>query len=326
MKLLDRSGRPPGGEWPKELRHLRYFTTVAAEGSFSRAAEKLHIAQPPLSRQVQQLEDEIGVRLLDRGRPLTLTETGRYLFEQARQILQRVEETQAMTRRIAKGMVLQFNIGFVASTLYDALPELIRRFRITVPGVEVHLLEMTTMEQVAALKDGRIDVGFGRLKFDDAAIVRKVIREEKLCLVVPAGHPLAETGAAIRLKQTAGEPLIIYPKSPRPSYADQVLGFYRDAGFEPRIGMEARELQTALGLVAAGGGVCVVPASVRRLGRDDVRFIELDEPKLSTPIIMSYRKADSSRLLTQLITLVREFDKWGGVETAASDRRPSTPS
>ena len=138
-----------------ELRHLRYFTTVAAEGSFSRASEKLNIAQPPLSRQIQQLEEELGVRLLDRGRPITLTEPGRYLFEQARQILQRVEDTKAMTRRIAKGMVLQFNIGFVASTLYDALPELIRRFRIAVPGVEVQLLEMTTMEQVAALKDGR---------------------------------------------------------------------------------------------------------------------------------------------------------------------------
>ncbi len=303
-----------------ELRHLRYFTTVAAEGSFSRAAEKLNIAQPPLSRQVQQLEEELGVRLLDRGRPLTLTEPGRYLFEQARQILQRVEETKAMTRRIAKGMVLQFNIGFVASTLYDALPELIRRFRITVPGVEVQLLELTTMEQVAALKDGRIDVGFGRLKFDDDTIVRKVIREEKLCLVTPVGHPLAESGGKVRLRDTAGEPLIIYPKSPRPSYADQVLGFYRDAGVEPNVGMEARELQTALGLVASGGGICVVPASVRRLGRDDVRFIELDEPKMSTPIIMSYRKADSSKLLQQLVTLVREFDQWNVTPPAQTSK------
>ena len=100
---------------------------------------------------MQQLEDELGVRLLDRGRPLTLTEPGRYLFEQVRQILQRVEEIKAMTRRIAKGTVLQFNIGFVASTLYDALPELIRRFRITVPGVEVAPARDDTMEQIAAL-------------------------------------------------------------------------------------------------------------------------------------------------------------------------------
>src|SRR5260370_16376632 len=127
-----------------ELRHLRYFTTVAAEASFSRAAERLQVAQPPLSPQVQQLEEELGVRLLDRGRPLTLTEPGRYLFEQGRQILQRVDEMRAMTKRIAKGMVLQFNIGFVASTLYDALPELIRRFPIILPRPEVNLLPMTT--------------------------------------------------------------------------------------------------------------------------------------------------------------------------------------
>lgn len=293
-----------------ELRHLRYFTTVAAEGSFSRAAEKLNIAQPPLSRQVQQLEEELGVRLLDRGRPITLTEPGRYLFEQGRQILQRIDEMRAMTQRISKGMVLQFNIGFVASTLYDALPELIRRFRIIAPGAEVQLIELTTMEQVAALKDGRIDVGFGRLHFDDEQITRRVIREETLCLAVPLGHKLAASEGKIRLRQTAGEPLILYPKTPRPSYADQVLSFYRDAGVEPTIGMEAKEVQTALGLVASGGGVCLVPASVRRLGRDDIRYIDLDEPRMMTPIIMSHRKNDNSALLAALTKLVREFDEW----------------
>jgi LysR family transcriptional regulator, benzoate and cis,cis-muconate-responsive activator of ben and cat genes len=293
-----------------ELRHLRYFTTVAAEGSFSRAAEKLNIAQPPLSRQVQQLEEELGVRLLDRGRPITLTESGRYFFEQSRQILQRIEDMRAMTKRIAKGLILQFNIGFVASTLYDSLPELIRRFRIIVPGVEVQLVELTTLEQLAALKDGRIDVGFGRLRFDDEMITRRIIREERLCLAVPVGHPLCGAPGPLRLKHTAGEPLIIYPKSPRPSYADQVMGFYSDAGVEPTIGSEAKELQTALGLVASGGGICVVPASVKRLGRDDVRYIDLDEPKMITPIIMSFRKNDTSRLLEHLQTLVRDFDQW----------------
>ena len=291
-----------------ELRVLRYFTIVAAEGSFSRAAERLNMAQPPLSRQVQQLEDELGVRLLHRSRPLNLTEPGRYLLEQARQILNRVDEAKAMTQRIAKGMVLQFNIGFVASTLYDALPELIRRFRIAIPGAEVHLVEMITLEQIAALKDGRIDVGFGRLRFEDEAIARKVIREERLSVAVPVLHRLAKP-RKLRLQQTVGEPLILYPNSPRPSFADQVLSFYADAGIEPTIGMEVRELQTALGLVAAGSGVCIVPASVRRLGRDDVRYVDLDEPNMLTPIIMSYRKNDKSVLLQQLVSLASEFDR-----------------
>ncbi|MGL6180639.1 MAG: LysR substrate-binding domain-containing protein, partial [Aestuariivirga sp.] len=139
---------------------------------------------------------------------------------------------------------------------------------------------------------------------------RKVIREEKLCLATPVGHPLTEHPGPLRLRDTANEPLIIYPKTPRPSYADQVIGFYRDAGVEPSIATEARELQTALGFVASGGGVCVVPASVRRLGRDDVRYLDLDEPKLVTPIIMSCRKNDNSRHLQQLLRLVREFNHW----------------
>jgi LysR family transcriptional regulator, benzoate and cis,cis-muconate-responsive activator of ben and cat genes len=114
-----------------------------------------------LSRQIQQLEDELGTRLLDRGRPLTLTETGRYLYEHARQVLARIDEIEAMTQRIAKGTVKQLRIGFVASSLSDSLPELIRRFCITAPGIDVALFEMTTLEQIAALKDGRLDIGFG---------------------------------------------------------------------------------------------------------------------------------------------------------------------
>jgi DNA-binding transcriptional LysR family regulator len=286
-----------------ELRVLRYFTTVAAEGSFSRAAEKLNIAQPPLSRQIRQLEQDLGVQLLHRARPVTLTEPGRYLFEQARQILNRADEAKAATRRIAKGMVRQFNIGFVASTLYDPLPELIRRFRLAVPDADVHLVEMITLEQIAALKDGRIDVGFGRLRFEDAAIARKVIRDEALCVAVPLHHRLAQA-KKLRLGRTVGEPLILYPNSPRPSFADQVLSFYGDAGLASTIGIEVRELQTALGLVASGAGICLVPASVRRLGRDDIRYVDLDEPTMRTPIIMSYRKSDKSVLLEELAKLL----------------------
>lgn len=293
-----------------ELRHLRYFVTVAAERSFSRASETLHIAQPPLSRQIQQLEEELGVQLLHRGRPLTLTEPGRYFFEQARQILVRVDEIHAMTQRLGKSGLKQFGIGFVASTLYEALPELIRRFRLTKPGVEVVLSELTTLEQATALKEGRIDIGFGRLRFDDDGLTRKVIREEPLAVAVPLGHALSLVKGPLKLAQTADEPLILYPRAPRPSYADQVLSFYRDLELEPNVAFEVRELQTALGLVAAGAGICVVPTSVRRLRRDDVVFIELNDPKIFSPIILSYRTNDKSPLLAHLKKLIAEFDQW----------------
>ena len=293
-----------------ELRHFRYFAAVAATRSFSRASEKLNIAQPPLSRQIQQLEEEIGVRLLNRDRPITLTEAGRHFYEQAVQVLARVDEIKSTTLRIGQGTVTQFTIGFVASTLYDALPELIRRFRIKAPGVDVALSEMTTLEQAAALKDGRIDVGFGRLRFDDEGIKRFTIRKEKIVVAVPSGNHLVNFAEPLKLRHIVGEPLIIYPKAPRPSYADQVLSFFRDSGLEPKAALEVRELQTALGLVAAGVGICLVPSSVRNLGRADVAYVELDEPKVLSPIIMSHRKNDRSPLLAQLVKLVREFDDW----------------
>jgi DNA-binding transcriptional LysR family regulator len=195
-----------------ELRHLRYFVTVAAESSFSRASEKLHIAQPPLSRQIQQLEEELGTQLLHRGRPITLTESGRYFFEQALQVLQRTDEIRAMTRCIGAGKKRQFGIGFVASTLYSALPELIRRLRLMAPDVEIVLSELTTLEQAAALKEGRIDIGFGRLRFDGDGLTRQVIREEKLSVAAPHGHLLSRMRRPLKLKHTADVPLILYPK------------------------------------------------------------------------------------------------------------------
>jgi len=293
-----------------DLRHFRYFVMVASEGSFSRAAEKLHMAQPPLSRQIQQLEEEIGVRLLDRGRPLRLTEAGRYFYEQVRQVLTRVDDIGAMTRKIAQGRVKQFSIGFVASTLYEPLPELIRRFRLTNADVEVALLEMTTIEQLAALRDGRIDVGFGRLRLDDPSITRVVMREEPVVAALPHGHALARRRGPLTLRDLANEPLIVYPSTPRPSYADQVLTFYRDNGIEPQIAFEVRELQTALGLVAAAAGICLVPHCVQKLGRADIVFAELDRPKLTSPIIMSCRKSDASETLSNLRAVVSEFDNW----------------
>jgi LysR family transcriptional regulator, benzoate and cis,cis-muconate-responsive activator of ben and cat genes len=225
-----------------------------------------------------------------------------------------------MTKRIAKGTVTQFRIGFVASTLYEALPELIRRFRIIVPNIEVALYEMITVEQTAALKDGRIDVGFGRLRFDDEGITRKVIRRERLIAAVPRNHWLQAAGKQLKLTQFASEPLIIFPREPRPSFADQVLSFYHGRGLSPHIAFEVRELQTALGLVAAGAGITLVPASVRRLGRDDVVFIELDEPEMISPIIMSYRTNDASPRLAQMMRLIREFDEWKAPDSVTPNK------
>ena len=293
-----------------ELRHLRYFAMVANERSFRRAAEKLHIAQPPLSRQIQQLEAELGVRLLDRGRPLTLTTPGRYLLESAQDLLQRVEQMRVMTRRLDKEKSAKLRIGFVASTLYDELPELIRRFRLTAPNVEVTLSELTTSEQIFALKDGRIDVAFGRLHVDDPLISQKVIRVERIIIALPRRHVLAQRKSPVKLRDVVNEPVILDFRAPKPNYADVILGYYRERGLAPASVLEVRDLQTALGLVASEAGVALVPASARRVGRDDVTFLDVDEANMIAPVIMCQRLREKSSELSHLRKLIRKFNDW----------------
>jgi LysR family transcriptional regulator, benzoate and cis,cis-muconate-responsive activator of ben and cat genes len=296
-----------------EIRHLRYFVTVARERNFTRAAEKLHIAQPPLSRQIQQLEEEVGMVLLDRdSRPLRLTEAGRLLYEHAAQVLERFDDLRTMMRRFREAERPRFVIGFVASTIYAALPHLIRRFRAETPGVDVSLVEMVSLEQIVALKDGRIDVGFGRIRFDDPAVRRDVLREERLVVALPLSHPLLEQEGPLSFAELAAEPLILYPRVPRPSYADQVISIFRDRGLEPHIAHEARELQTAIGLVAAEVGICIVPTSVQRLRRDDVVYRELIEQNITSPIIMSRRANDRSHESAVMArVVVKAYREWG---------------
>ena len=297
-----------------ELRHLRYFAAVARERNFTRAAEKLHIAQPPLSRQVQQLEDELGIDLIEAGsRPLRLTEAGRLFYEQAVQVLERIDEMKAMVGHLHDADRLRFSMGFVPSTLYGKLPEVIRGYRAARPNVELTLLELTSVEQIAALKDGRIDVGFGRIPLDDPALDRQLLRNEKLLAAVPGNHPALARGGALHLTDLASEPLIVYPKSPRPSYADQVLSLFREAGIKPPTVHEVRELQTALGLVAAEAGVCVVPASVERLRRDNVAYRPMDSIDAVSPIIMSSRKGDRSPEIALVLKLIRQMYRKEGI-------------
>lgn len=295
-----------------DLRQLRYFLAVANERNFTRAAEQLHIAQPPLSRAIQHLEEELGAPLFDRAaRPLRLTALGQLVREQAQQILGRMDDLNMMVKAAVVAERRRFTIGFVASTIYARLPELIRAFRKEAPNVDLVMVESTTLDQIAALKEGRIDVGFGRIRFDDEAVRRVVLRDEKLIAAFPVDHRLAHGDGPVSIRELAGEPQIIYPRSPRPSYADQVISLFRDNAVEPRIVHEARELQIAIGLVAAEEGIAIVPESVRRARSHDVAFRELVEPATS-PIIMSHRVGDHSpELMTIAQVIVRKYTEWG---------------
>lgn len=301
-----------------DLRLLRYFVAVADEGNFNRAAERLHIAQPPLSRAIQQLESQVGTSVLDRAsRPVRLTDVGRLLYDQALQMLARIDDVEAMVKAAATSQRRRFVIGFVASTIYARLPELIREYRKAAENVELVMVESTTLEQITALKEGRIDVGFGRIRFDDPAVRRIVLRNEKLIAAFPINHPLAKQSGSVSICELAHEPQIIYPRQPRPSYADQVISLFRDHAVEPRIAHEARELQIAIGLVAAEEGMAIVPESVRRARSHDIAYRELVEP-ITSPIIMSHRFGDNSPEIAALTGVIaRKYAEWG-YETPAA--------
>ncbi|MGE7991700.1 LysR family transcriptional regulator [Pseudomonas sp. NPDC089554] len=300
-----------------ELRHLRYFKVLAETLNFTRAAELLHIAQPPLSRQISQLEDQLGTLLVLRERPLRLTEAGRFFYEQTCNVLRQLEQISENTRRIGEGQRQWLGIGFAPSTLYGVLPELIRELRRDAE-LQLGLNEMTTVQQVEALKSGRIDIAFGRIRIEDSAITQQVLREDPLVAVLPSGHALA--GQALTLEQLASEPFVLYPANPRPSYADHILALFAHHGLSVKVSQWSNELQTALGLVAAGLGVTLAPASVQQQHRPDIEYANLLDPSAVSPIILSRRKGDMSPMVQRCLALIEQVN----LSAPAPGIRPAT--
>lgn len=288
-----------------ELRHFRYFGALARTLNFTRAAENLHMAQPPLSRQIQQLEEELGVALLDRAvRPLQLTRAGTFFYEQSVQLLARVHEIQRATRQLGAGQRRWLAVGFVPSMLYGVLPTVVQQFMVAHPDLDVALTEITSVQQAESLKAGRIDIGFGRLAILMEGLVNTVLEEEPLVAVLPARHGLGRH-KRVSLADLALHTLVLYPAQPRPSFADQVLSQFRVRGHMVERIFETNGLQTAIGLVAAGIGVTLVPRSVQRLKRDDVIYRPLTERGVTSPTLMTTRAGDLSEDLAQLVKAVQ---------------------
>ncbi|WP_245653764.1 LysR family transcriptional regulator [Novosphingobium rosa] len=295
-----------------DIRHLRYFRAVAEERSFTRAAERLHMAQPPLSRRIQELEAEIGALLFEREqRPLRLTAIGQLLYEQASMVTEAMERLQAVVHQATRRPRTRFTIGMVPSTLYVRFPQIVARFRERHPEIDLRLAEMDSAEQASALVDGRLDLGFDRIAIEDPLIRHDVMREEPLWVALPESDPLLAEGRAVALAELAPRPQLLYPKRPRPGYADHVLKAFRERDLTPQSITELRELQTALVMVAAGGGVCIVPDTVRLAGRPGVGFAPLVED-LRVPLLIRFRKHDRSPALRAFMEVYAELHReWG---------------
>ena len=294
---------------PKRIafRHLDAFLVLARERSVSRAAEVMGIAQPALSQQMHLIETRLGTPLFDRNtRPLQLTEAGHYLVAEAAALGARFEAAVAEARQIGRGERGWLGLGFTRSAMYDFLPPVMRAFSLSRPDVELQLHEMLTEDQPEALRAGTIHLGLSRDPGETPGLQQEVLLREDLVVALPRRHALARR-RRVRLPELAQEPFILFPKHPVAQFPSHVLALCRAAGFTPRIAQETFEIQTALGLVAAGLGVTLVTAGVARHIRSDLTFKTLDgEPDaLATLLVALYRPGLRPPAVEAMLTLMR---------------------
>jgi DNA-binding transcriptional LysR family regulator len=302
-----------------DVRRLRYFLAVAEELHFGRAAERLHIAQPALSRQIASLEAGIGALLFDRTRSnIHLTAAGEALLPRARDILARVADAARVARRASEGTIGIIQVGFVGSATFSILPGVFNAYRAHHPDVELVLHAMNTAELRAALIDRSIDIAFARPGIQDPEIVSEVVQREALVVALSENDPLAEQNY-IGLADLALRPFILYPRHPRPSFADTILDMCRKEGFTPVVAQETLEIQTALSLVSVGAGVSIVPESTSNAQLYGVAYRPLLGETLQTQLSLAYRRDNRSPVLNGFCSLVREqTGSRGFVRTAKS--------
>lgn len=290
-----------------ELRHLRYFAAVVEELHFGRAAERLRMAQPPLSQHILNLEKEIGVKLFERTkRRVELTEAGRVFLDEARLILQHAEQAMRAAQRASRGEVGRLRIGFVMSATCSLLPPALQTFRTRYPAVELALEETTTESGLEALRERKIRACLLRLPVNsDRTINVEPALRERLVLALPAGHRLSHQ-SPVSLRALAGEPFVLFPRSQGQSFYDRIVSLCHKAGFSPRVAQEATQMQTILSLVAAGIGVALIPETVQSLRGEGVVYQPLRERTPETGLALAWRRDDAAPVLTNFLNVVGE--------------------
>ncbi|MDB5416619.1 MAG: LysR family transcriptional regulator [Phenylobacterium sp.] len=283
-----------------ELRRLRYLVAVADEGHITRAAERLGIQQPPLTRQIRLLEEELGVALFERlPRGMRTTEAGRVVVEEARDVLARAERIKETAQRAARGEQGRLAVGYTSSAAFHPfVTQQIRAFRESRPGVALALAEDGTPELVHGLREERLDAAFLRsTSIDIAGLSIEPLLEEKMVAAVPTGHALAKAGK-VALADLAEETFIFYRRPTGPGLYDAIMAACLAAGFSPTVGQEAPRMASTLSLVASGLGVAIAPASMQRMNVEGVAFVRLRGAKgLVAPLLLATRKRDRSTLV-----------------------------
>jgi DNA-binding transcriptional LysR family regulator len=290
-----------------ELRHLRYFVTAAEELNLSRAASRLRISQPPLSRQIRNLEEEVGAPLFDRSKHrLQLTPAGKAFLEQARQILTQAEHAVRMAKSVSQGKSGQLTLAFLSPLGGVFLPAAVRMFRQKFPQVEVTIIEMVPGEQIKALFDGQIDIGIvarDEARFEKA-LALEPLGEVGMVAALPPEHALTKL-RKVPLQRLAGEPLVFFKKSSAPAVHDWIRDLCRSSGFEPKIGRQCDQAQAILDSVASGIGIAILPEFFRRY-QSEVAFRPLAPYTPKTELCLVWRRHDSSEALYALRSIMRQ--------------------
>tara|TARA_R100000750_G_scaffold48238_2_gene33054 strand:+ start:2673 stop:3566 length:894 start_codon:yes stop_codon:yes gene_type:complete len=290
-----------------ELRRIKYFLGVADELHFGRAASRLGIAQPPLSRQIAALEADIGVQLFDRSRgQIRLTQAGEVLERHARQIVDRLDSAYREAHLVGAGGAGRLRVAFVGSASHGVLPSLIKSYRSHFPKVELALSAMNNAALHLALVQREIDIAVARPHLADEELRREPLERERLILAVPDNSELA-TRETIRLADLGDQAFVLYPRRPRPSYADFVLDLCRQVNFEPATLELAQDYQTAITLVSVGAGISVVPESVSRTTRPGVFFRSYEGPNPGTGLTIHARRDNQSRQVLQFLDIAKKF-------------------
>jgi DNA-binding transcriptional LysR family regulator len=284
-----------------DLRHLRYFIAVAEELHFTKAAKRLHIAQPPLSRQIRELEEELGVTLLNRTRHhIELSDAGRVFLEKAKQILLATDSAVVEAQRAQRGEIGKLAVGFFEQTAYTLLPPILRAFQERFPAVEVQLRWFPVVGQVEALMRGDVDIAFVRPVVDLEELSKELLLKEPFVLAVPSTHPFAERDV-LSIADCANERIINYTRNLAPDYHAGITRACALAGFIPKSSLEVGQVYTALGLVSSGVGIAFVPSSVQRIRFDNLVYKPLRETQLQSEAYLAWTHLNPSVLLKAFV-------------------------
>ena len=287
-----------------EIRHLKYLVALGQELHFARAADKLFITQPALSRQIQQLEEEIRVKLVERTkRKVALTMAGSYFFDEASYVINHLEQVVQSTQRKAAGEEGEIRVGFVGSAMQNVIPDLLVRLNEQYPRLHTSLEELSNMEQLRALAHDRLDIGFLRMQHVPGEFEKTMVYEDSFSLVVPKDHPVNIQGFT-DLGQFKDEPFILFSNEYSQEYFDNIMSIFTDHNFEPHVSHRSVHANTIFRLVEKHLGVSIIPTALTRGVDLDVNFISLDHLPQRTRLTAVWNARNRNSALVKMLELL----------------------